>query len=185
MNVPFLRKIGRIMKNPVIAFLLCVALVLGSSAARADFNDGVVAYLMGDYERAYATMRSLAEATDHAYAEYYLGMMYLNGQGVEQSYKEAGEWFLKAAKNRVPQAQNKLAGLYAEGRGMPRDMERAYAWYRVAAAHNHQLSIEALDGARARLSPEELAEAEKLAEQWITEYGPDEKSGEPFEIEAE
>lgn len=58
------------MKLRPAAVLLALALcVVAVPHARADFNDGVVAYLMGDYERAYATMRSLAEATDHAYAE--------------------------------------------------------------------------------------------------------------------
>lgn len=160
--------------------LLPLVLAFATLPARADFNDGIVAHQMGEYEKAYNIMRSLAEASNHAYAQYYVGMMYLNGQGVEQDYSEAGEWFLKAAENRVPQAQYKLGRLYFDGQGLPRDFERAYAWFRVGAVHNHKLSIESLEEARNNLSEAELEEAEKLSLQLIEQYGPGEEgSGKP------
>ncbi|MEX2523389.1 MAG: tetratricopeptide repeat protein [Gammaproteobacteria bacterium] len=152
--------------------LLPLVLVFATLPAHADFNDGIVAHQMGQYEKAYNIMRSLAEASNHAYAQYYVGMMYLNGQGVGQDYSRAGEWFLKAAENRVPQAQYKLARLYFDGRGLPRDYERAYAWFRVGAVHNHKLSINSLEEARSNLSDAELEEAEKLSLELIEKYGP-------------
>ncbi len=163
----------------------CIALAAIPSA-RADFNDGVIAYLMGDYQAAYNTMRSLAETADHAYAQYYVGMMYLNGQGVTQSYEDAATWFRKAAEHGIPQAQNKLATLYNNGQGLPRDYEFAYAWYAAAAAQNHAKAQEALPEAKARLSPEELREADKLAEKFIREYRLKEpEDGKPREVPAE
>ena len=159
----------------------CIALA-GIPAARADFNDGVVAYAMGDYQTAYNTMRSLAETADHSYAQYYIGMMYLNGQGVEQSFEDAGTWFHKAAEHGIPQAQFKLATLYFNGQGLPRDYEYAFAWYSAGAAHGHQKSQEAVAEARAKLSPEEFKEAGKLSEKFIRDYGPKEKTGEAVEI---
>lgn len=159
--------------------LLLSVLVFAVLPVRADFNDGIVAHQMGEYEKAYNIMRSLAEASNHAYAQYYVGMMYLNGQGVEQDYSKAGEWFLKAAENRVPQAQYKLGRLYFDGQGLPRDFERAYAWFRVGAVHNHKLSIDSLEDARNNLSESELEEAEKLSLEFIEKYGPGEESGKP------
>ncbi|MBI2993240.1 MAG: sel1 repeat family protein [Gammaproteobacteria bacterium] len=156
------------MKRLVLILLLAVP----AMAARADFNDGVVAYLTGEYDKAYATMRSLADTADHSYAQYYLGMMYLNGQGTEQSYAEAAKWFRKAAEHRVSQAQYKLGLLYTNGQGLPRDFEQAFAWYSVGAAHKHQKSMEAVSGAREQLSPEELKEADKLAAKYVKDYGP-------------
>ena len=73
------------MKKSYLILFLCLLISL---PVRADFNDGVVAYLMGEYNKSYSTMRSLAESSNHAYAQYYVGMMHLNGQGVEQNYKE-------------------------------------------------------------------------------------------------
>jgi hypothetical protein len=158
------------MKKVYLVFLL---MLLGINTARADFNDGVVAYLMGDYEKAYNTMVSLAKTNDKdGLAQYYLGMMYLKGQGVAQDYKEAGEWFRKASENRLPQAQYKLANLYTEGKGVPKDYEFAYLWYSTGAAHNHALSKKAVENAKARLSESELKEAQKLLTEFIEKYGP-------------
>lgn len=139
----------------------------------ADFYDGVFAYSRGEYEQAYNTMRSLAETSNDGLAQYYVAMMYLRGQGVEQSYEEAAEWFRKAAQQRVKQAQYRLAELYMSGRGVPRDYEYAYAWYRTGAEHQHKKSIDALPAARENLSDQELEEAEKLSRQLIRQYGPE------------
>ena len=172
------------MKKSIAALLLFLAAI---PPAFADFNDGVVAYLMGQYDTAYNTMRSLAETADHSYAQYYLGMMYLNGQGVEQSYEEAGKWFRKAAEQGIPQAQYKLGYLYSKGQGLPKDLEYAYAWYRVGAAHNHQKSINSIDDIKEQLSDEEFKEAEKLSMDFIKQYGPgeDEDPNMPREIDKE
>ena len=168
-------------------YIVVLLLLLTSSIrlAYADFNDGVVAYLMGQYDKAYNTMRSLAETADHAYAQYYLGMMYLNGQGVDQSYEEAAKWFRKAAEHGVPQAQYKLGYLYNQGQGLPKDLESAYAWYRVGAEYHHQKSINSIDKVKGQLTSDELKEAEKLSSDLIKQYGPkeDEKAGEPKTID--
>ena len=86
------------MKNIRLLLLLLICII--TTTARADFNDGVVAYLMADYEKAFKTMQSLAETSDHGYAQYYMGMMYLKGQGVEQDYKAASNWFRKASEKK-------------------------------------------------------------------------------------
>ena len=160
------------MKKYVVVLLLL--LTSSIRLAYADFNDGVVDYLMGQYDKAYNTMRSLAETADHAYAQYYLGMMYLNGQGVDQSYEEAAKWFRKAAEHGVPQAQYKLGYLYSNGQGLPKDMEYAYAWYRVGAEYHHQKSINSIDKVKAQLTEDELKAAEKLSQDLIKQYGPKE-----------
>lgn len=152
-----------------------IILLLSTQIARADFNDGVVAYLMGDYETAYNTMISLAKTSDDGLSQYYLGVMYMKGQGVEQDYEEASKWLREAAEKSVPQAQYKLANLYTEGQGVPQDYEYAYIWYSVGAAHKHQLSLNAVDAARDKLSPEELSEADKVISDYVEKYGPKEE----------
>ena len=162
------------MKKIYIAILL----LLTTQTTRADFNDGVVAYLMGDYETAYNTMISLAATSEDGLSQYYLGVMYLKGQGVEQNFEEAAKWLRQASEKSLPQAQYKLANLYTEGKGVPRDYEFAYVWYSVGVAHQHALSMNAVDGAREKLSADELAAAEKLITEYIEKYGPKEKEEE-------
>ena len=47
-----------------ISSLLVLLFSILSSTAHADFNEGVVTYLMGDYDKAFTTMQSLAETSD-------------------------------------------------------------------------------------------------------------------------
>lgn len=153
-------------------YLAVLLACLPYAQAFADFNDGVYAYARGEFDQAFNTMRSLAETSEHGLAQYYVAMMYLRGQGAEQSYEEAAKWFRKAAEQRVKQAQYRLAELYMKGRGVPKDYEYAYAWYRVGAEHRHKKSRDAVAAAAANLSPAELEEAEKLSRKLIRDYGP-------------
>jgi TPR repeat protein len=152
--------------------LLDLALLLSyATSTWADFNDGVVAHLMGQYEEALQTLLPLAETSDHPYAQYYLGVMYANGQGVEQDFDEAAKWYGKAAKQGVPQAQFRLGELYTKGQGVPQDFEYACAWFTVATHLGHAQASKALENTSQRLSPEELAEAKKLGTEFIQQYG--------------
>ena len=48
-----------------------------------------------------------------AEAQFNLGKMYANGQGVPQDYREAVKWFRLAADQGMAGAQNALGGMYA------------------------------------------------------------------------
>lgn len=159
------------MKKIVYGLLLFFSL---NMSAWADFNQGVVAYLMGEYDKAFTTMQSLSETADHGYAQYYLGMMYLKGQGTEQDVEEASKWLRKSAEQGIPQAQYNLARLYMKGEGVPRDYERAYVWYKTGASHKHAASANGIESAQSNLNEEQLAEAEKLSAEYIDKYGPKE-----------
>lgn len=167
------------------SLLLVLLFSLFSIPAQADFNGGVITYVMGDYDKAFTTMQSLAETSDHGLAQYYTGMMYMKGQGVEQDYKNAGKWFRKASEQNIPQAQYKLAELYFKGRGVPKDYEYAYVWYSVGAAHEHNLSVKSVNKAKEKLSEEELKEADKLIVKYVKQYGPkdDVDPNEPVQID--
>lgn len=147
-------------------------ILLGVQTAYADRNDGAYAYLQGDYETAYNTMISLAKTSDDKIAQYYLGVMYMKGQGVEQDYEKAGEWFRKASEQGLAVAMYKLAGLYTKGEGVPKDLEFAYVWYSVGAVHEHEKSINILEQAKSKLSDEELASANQLVAEYVEKYGP-------------
>jgi hypothetical protein len=73
-----------------------------------------------------------AEAGD-AGAQYLLGYMYAEGQGVDQNVKEALRWYIRAAEQGHADAQLSAAMIYAEGRGVVPDEKQAIYWYRRAA----------------------------------------------------
>jgi TPR repeat protein len=70
---------------------------LRSKAPR--FDDGKAAYKRGDYAKAYAEFKPLAEQ-GNADAQCFLGMMYYNGYGVQKDYAQAAKWYRKAAEHR-------------------------------------------------------------------------------------
>ena len=77
-------------------------------------------------------LKQKAEQGD-ADAQFNLGTMYENGQGVPQDYAEAVRWYRMAADQGDAYAQYKLGVMYADGRGVPQDDAEAVRWYRAAA----------------------------------------------------
>jgi TPR repeat protein len=63
-------------------------------------------------------------------------------------------------------AQNRLARLYASGRGVPQNRVEAAAWHLAAAAQG--LADPWLDGALRELSADERARSERLAAERTT-----------------
>ncbi len=92
-------------------------------------------------------LRPLAEQ-GNANAQFFLGFMYGNGEGVFQDYAKAVKWFRKAAEQGDGEAQYtaqyNLGIMYDKGQGVPQDYAKAVGWYRKAAEHgvaNAQFSV--------------------------------------------
>jgi len=60
-------------------------------------------------------------------------LLYDNGQGVQQNYKEAAKWYLLAAEQGSGSARNNLGLLYEHGRGVPLNPIVSYCLYSLAA----------------------------------------------------
>ncbi len=119
------------MKKPLITALLAFALVI-TAPANAGLDEGVAAYEAGNYVMALREFRPMA-AKGNAAAQFNLGMMYNNGQGVAQDYKEAVSWYRKAATQGDVNAQSNLGVMYANGQGVAQDGKEAVNWYLKAA----------------------------------------------------
>lgn len=63
----------------------------------------------------------------------HLGLMYFNGQGVPQDYKEAVKWYRLAADQGHDNAQSNLGLMYFNGQGVPQDYKEAVKLFRLAA----------------------------------------------------
>jgi TPR repeat protein len=64
-----------------------------------------------------------------ATAQYKLGMMYAQGQGVPRDSGEAMRWFLAAANQGDAKAQLQVAQMYSTGNGVAKDESVALGWY--------------------------------------------------------
>lgn len=62
-----------------------------------------------------------------------VGECYAEGKGTARDYKQAAEWYRKAAERGDANGQVHLAALYRDGKGVVRDMTQAATLYRQAA----------------------------------------------------
>ena len=69
----------------------------------------------------------------YAKAQYNLGVVYAQGQGVAKDDAEAVKWYRKAAEQGNAEAQYNLGVMYDNGEGVPQDDAEAVKWYRKAA----------------------------------------------------
>lgn len=66
-------------------------------------------------------------------AQFFLGVMYYQGQGVPQDYAQAMHRFTKAAEAGYADAQSILGTMYVEGLGVTQDYLQAARWLTKAA----------------------------------------------------
>ena len=132
-------------------------LLVATSVAAADFDTGVRAYNRGDYTSAFREFRALAEQ-GHAGAQFSLGFMYDNGEGVPEDDRQAAFWYRKAAEQGEAYAQSNLGRMYAFGKGVPEDDVRAYAWVNLAAAQGIEIAERFRAKFRQRMTPAQIAE---------------------------
>ena len=116
--------------------LLLSATVLATSAWAGPLEDSLAADAKGDYATELKIIRPLAvQGVD--WAQYNLGIMYDQGQGVAQNYAEAVKWFRLAAAQGHASAQFNLGVSYDNGQGVAQNYAEAVKWYRLAAAQGH------------------------------------------------
>ena len=140
--------------------------------------------VMQDYGEAMRWYR-LAAQQGNALAQYNLGFMYANGHGVSQAYAEAAKWYLLSAEQGYTWAQFYLGFFLANGQGVSKNLVLAHMWLSLAATSRFNPpfgSLKTIDekerralatlaaGARAKLelqmTPDQIAEARKLAGEW-------------------
>ena len=116
-----------------------LSIVCLAAPAWADFKAGENAYHRGDYATAMREWQPLAKQ-GHTVAQYNLGLLYANGQGVLKDDAQARQWYEKAAVQGHEAAQVNLGGLYDYGRGVPQDFKMAVKWYRRSANQGNDLA---------------------------------------------
>jgi TPR repeat protein len=152
---------------------LCLLLV-GIGPAWAGFNKGLEAYGRGDYATALDEWRLLAER-GNTLAQLNIGYMYHHGRGVPQDYPEAVKWYRRAAEQGYALAQYNLGIMYYQGRGVGKDYVRAHMWFNLASAsgmiENAGTNRDTLEK---KMTPHQVAEARKLANEWLENHREDE-----------
>ena len=156
------------MKSSLTAICLTLALSLGTVGAAwgADFQKGVAAYNAGDYATALREWTSLAKQ-GNASAQFFLGYMYGNGEGVAQDDKTAVKWWTLAAEQGNTFAQYNLGLMYDEGKGVLQDYVRAHMWWNIAASNGHKVASRRRDDVTSHMTPADISKAQNLARECV------------------
>jgi TPR repeat protein len=56
--------------------------------------------------------------------------------------------------------------MYAQGQGVPQDYVPAHMWFDLAAAQGEKDATELRDSLAKKMTPAQIAEAQKLAREW-------------------
>ena len=120
------------MKNLHVLLMVSLLTCAGGVAIAQDYDAGLKAAQAGDFQTALKEWKPLADQ-GLADAQYNLGIMYDNGEGVVEDDAEAVRWYRLAADQGLADAQYNLGWMYADGEGVPEDDAEAARWFRLAA----------------------------------------------------
>ncbi len=123
-----------------------------------------------NYTKAVKWYRKAAKQ-NNAVAQYNLGWMYANGKGVPQIHSEALKWYQKAADQGNATAQYNLGLMYANGTGTEQNNVLAHMWSNLASANGVDAARAVRDLVTGKMTPEEVAEAQRRAVEWTPKSG--------------
>ena len=141
--------------------------------AKSQYNLGNKYYngegVVQDYKEAVKWFRKSAEQGD-SLAQSYLGWMYGKGEGVIQDYKEAVKWYRKSAEQGDSLAQYNLGYMHAQGQGVPQDYVMAHVYWNIASVSGYENAITNRGVIEESMTPSQIAEAQKLAREWMQKH---------------
>ncbi len=119
-----------------ISALFAVTLLLGACGKTTNSDGNVTP---NPANQSGATVETKAEleakaAKGDADAQFNLGALYHDGQGVPKDFAKAKKWFEKAATQNDVRAQFNLGVMYYMGEGIKQDYASAKKWFEKAAA---------------------------------------------------
>lgn len=132
------------MKN-LLHLLACVFWLVNSSASAVEDELQYASRLLsnGEYGKAVKLLQQ-NKFKDNSFANYSLGVVFMNGDGVNQDYGKAVDYFEIAAKQQNIDAMINLAGIYLnfpDDRPRP---DRSYYWMLRAAQQEEPQALAAL-----------------------------------------
>src|SRR5438445_688560 len=99
-------------------------------------------------------------------AQFDLGFMYQNGDGVPKDSAQAVQWYRRAAEQGYAKAQYNLGLLYRNGDGVPKELVTAYMWFSLVAGQGIEPAKTNRDSIEKLMTANEIAEAQRLSREW-------------------
>jgi TPR repeat protein len=107
----------------------------------------------------------------NAIAQFILGFMYENGEGVSQDHKKAEKWYHKAAEQGDTDAQYNLGKLYDnDNLSVAHDYVMSHMWFTIAGEKGYQDAFNKRDSVAEKMTPSQIQEAQNLTKEWMAEH---------------
>lgn len=122
----------------------------------------------GDFEESETVLKEtlLPAQQGDPQAQIFVGYLYETGQGVQQDYTRAAQWYWKAAEQGNAIAQYQLGNMYHLGKGVSQNYIRAYMWLDLASRGGNVSSKDVRRVVASKMSPSEIADAKRMADEW-------------------
>jgi TPR repeat protein len=95
-----------------------------------------------------------AAAQGNSRAQFDLGLMYAQGNGVVKNERLAFNYFHKAARNKHVEAKFYMGLSFAQGRGVKKQTQLARYWFKLAAKAGHSKAMAHLASIEKTLRPQ-------------------------------
>jgi TPR repeat protein len=132
-----------------------------------DFKMGEEAGKSGKLAQAAYRFKCSAEA-GYAPAQFYLGLMYLQGLGVKKNDENAFELFEDAAEQGNPLSQLNLGLMLSSGRGTQKDLIYGHMWLSLGVAQGVKAGKEHIITLEKRMSTYQLETSQSLIRQCVS-----------------
>ncbi len=151
-------------------FLGIAFVMLLGAQSQPGFQDGLLAYHRGDHAVAMEIWRPLAER-GNASAQYMVGYLYAQGEGVASNSGTAAKWYHKAADQGDPDAQLNLGLMYVNGAGVKKSYVTAYKWFALAdltypPGDYRENAFRNRENVATLMSTEQIEKAERRVRSW-------------------
>lgn len=122
------------------------------------YYDGQGADVVASDAKEALKYKLVAARAGYVLAQHDVALLYERQENAE----EAAKWWKLAGDQGYPKALYNLSGSYFQGKGVPKDLALAYAYYKLS----NLVPKDKVNGMASILSREELARAEKLVAEW-------------------
>ena len=99
----------------------------------------------------------------YPWAQFNVGVMYADGEGVTQSDKKAIKWFRKGAQQGDANAQMHLGLMHANGYGVIADTVQAYVWWSMAKLQGLASASKQINQLQGNMTAEQIADGKAKA----------------------
>lgn len=126
-----------------IKSFLLTGISVADNQLKSQTIDALKLIRENNFSKAYPILLKAAEG-NYLLAQHTLGLMFINGDGVQKDYKTAAYWFARAASAEYPPSLYDLGAMYKNGEGIASNIDVAKDLYIRSANFGYLMAMHEL-----------------------------------------